>query len=375
MKKKITEKEWYPYAVAACIAVALYILLTHLSTITAGIGTFLGYFKVVFIAIILAYIMNPLAKFLDRKILYRVKNKKLEWTLSVALAVVLVLLLLAFLLGTLIPQLIDSVTMLVNNMDGYINSLRTLIEKWGLSDTLDVDKLLSNSDNIVRSLRTYLSQNANNILNAGAQAGKSISSWVIAFILSVYMLLNKTSLKNGLIRLMRAVFRKKQLNKVLKFIARCDNILVHYIVYALIDALIVGVINAVFMLCTGMQYIGIISMIVAITNLVPTFGPIIGGVIGAFILLLVKPLHALIFIIFTFVLQFIDGYIIKPKLFGDSLGVSGLLILLAVIVFGGMFGIFGMLISIPVAAILDFVYNEALLPYLERRMAAREGAK
>ena len=371
MKKKITEQAWFPYTVAACIAVVLYAVLAHLGTITEGIGTFLGYFKVIIIGVILAYIVNPLAKFLDAKLLYRVRNNKLEWTLSVAAAVVLILLLVTFLLGTLIPQLIDSVTMLVNNLDNYAESLKVLIEKWGLSNTIDMDRLMSSSDSLVKRLSSYLTQNANDILNAGVQTGKGIASTVIACILSVYVLLNKDSLKNGVLRLMHAVFPDKSLNRVLRFASRCDTILVQYIVYALIDALIIGVINAIFMLITGMQYMGIISMIVAATNLVPTFGPIIGGSIGALILLLVKPIHALIFIIFTFVLQFVDGYIIKPKLFGNSLGVSGLLILMSVIVFGSMFGIVGMLISIPIAAILDFVYNEALMPILEKKAAAR----
>ena len=98
MKKKITEQAWFPYTVAACIAVALYVLLAHMGTITAGIGTFLGYFKTVFIALILAYIVNPLAKFLNRKVFSKLKNEKLEWTLSVAVAVLIILLLLGFVL-------------------------------------------------------------------------------------------------------------------------------------------------------------------------------------------------------------------------------------------------------------------------------------
>ena len=374
MKKKITEKAWYPYAVAACIAVALYVLLVHLSGITAGIGTFLGYFRTVFLALILAYIVNPLAKFLDRKVFFKLKNDKLQWTFSVALAVLIILLLVAFLLGTLIPQLIDSITTFINNMDGYEDSLRVLLDKWGLSKTINVDKLLSNSDGVAQKVQAYLTQNADNILRSGAQAGKDIGAWVIAFILSVYVLLNKESLKSGALRLMRAVFPDKQLDAVLRFISRCDDILVRYIVFTLIDAVIVGVINALFMLIAGMQYVGLISMIVAAANLIPTFGPIIGTGIGALILLLVKPIHALMFILFTFVLQFVDGYIIIPKLFGNTLGVSGLLILIAVIVFGNMFGIVGMLLAIPIAAILDFVYHEALLPALEKRAEAREAS-
>ena len=117
----------------------------------------------------------------------------------------------------------------------------------------------------------------------------------------------------------------------------------------------------------GMQYVGMISVVIAVTNLIPTFGPIIGGLIGAFILLLINPLHALIFIIFTMVLQTLDGYVIKPKLFGNSLGVSGLLILIAIIVGGKMFGVVGILLAIPFAAIIDFVYKDYLLSALEKK--------
>ena len=117
----------------------------------------------------------------------------------------------------------------------------------------------------------------------------------------------------------------------------------------------------------GMQYVGMISVVIAVTNLIPTFGPIIGGLIGAFILLLVDPWDALIFIIFTMILQTLDGYVIKPKLFGNSLGVSGLLILIAIIVGGKMFGVVGILLAIPFAAIIDFVYKDYLLSALEKK--------
>ena len=112
---------------------------------------------------------------------------------------------------------------------------------------------------------------------------------------------------------------------------------------------------------------GLISLVVAVTNLIPTFGPVIGAVIGGFILLLVNPLHALIFVAFSVVLQTLDGYVIKPKLFGDSLGVSGLLILVFIIVCGNMWGIVGILLAIPLAAIIDFICRDVIMPHLEER--------
>jgi len=155
----------------------------------------------------------------------------------------------------------------------------------------------------------------------------------------------------------------------MRFLSRCNDILVRYIVFSLIDAVIVGGATAVFMALTKMQYVGLIAVVCGVTNLIPSFGPIIGAVIGGFILLLVNPWHALMFLGFTAVLQTLDGYVIKPKLFGGSLGVSGLLILVAIIVFGNIFGIVGILLAIPLAAIIDFAYEDSILPYLEARRA------
>jgi len=123
------------------------------------------------------------------------------------------------------------------------------------------------------------------------------------------------------------------------------------------------------MAITGMQYIALVSFVVAITNLAPTFGPLVGAVIGGFILLMVDPKSAVIFLIFTLFLQLCDGYLIKPKLFGSTLGVPGLLILIAIIVGGRIFGIIGILLAIPFAAICDHFYRENLLPALEQRRA------
>ena len=130
---------------------------------------------------------------------------------------------------------------------------------------------------------------------------------------------------------------------------------------------IFNVINSIFMVICNMPYVGLVSVVVALTNLIPTFGPIIGWVIGGFLLVLIKPWYALAFTLFTIVLQTADGYVIKPKLFGDTLGVSGLLILVGVIVGGRMFGIVGILVAIPGVAILDLLYKEFVLLRLEAR--------
>ena len=372
MKDKLRQKKWYPYAVAACIAVAFYVILTHLGSITSGLLTFIGYFDTVILGCVIAYIMNPLAMLFERTVFAKVGQGRLKWSMSIGAAVILLILMLGFLLRTLIPQLMDSLVMLVSNMDVYLASLHDLIDKWGLSEVLRSDRLFDSSEDIVKRVQAYFSQNAGSVMDASAAAGRSIVKWVIAFVLSVYLLSAKTNLKNGVKHLLSTLMPEKRFNSFVSFISRCDRILVSYIVSSLIDAIIIGVLNLIFMSVMGMEYAGLISVVVAVTNLVPTFGPIVGGAVGALILLLVKPVHALIFVIFTFILQFIDPYFIKPKLFGNTLGVSGLLIVVSVLICGRMFGVPGILLSIPLAAILSFVYKEAILPALERRAARRK---
>ena len=365
--RKLREQSWYPYAVAACSAVLLYVLLEHISNIWAAVAKVSGYFLPVLLGCVLAFLMNPLAKLYQRTLFKKVKKESLAWPLSVGLAVATVVAFLLFLLGTLIPQLVESVMTLVNNLDDYMASLRNLLERWGIDKHLDLDKL-----NMVDNAAKFLSKNLSSIVSASSKAGKGVANWVIALILSVYLLAAKESLRVGVRRLARAVLNRGNYERVRSFLHRCDGILSRYITFSLLDALIIGITNLIFMGIMGMQFAGLVSVVVGATNLIPTFGPVIGGAIGAFVLLLVKPMHALAFLIFTVVLQTLDGYIIKPKLFGNSLGVSGLLILVSIVVMGNIFGVVGILLSIPVAAILDFIYRDAFLPWLEERGERRQ---
>jgi len=365
-RKPFRERTWYPYAVAGCIAVLLYVLLIRFADVRNGIGTFFGYFRAVILGCIIAYIVNPLAGLLARSVFKFIKKDKTRNSVSCIVAFILVLLLLAFALVILIPQLIDSVTMFINNLDDYIDALEGLMDKWGISRNLLNLDLYKAGKAVEKATQTLMS-NASKVLSTSMSAGKGIFRWVVAFMLAIYFLIEKDNLRKGAARFIRAVAGEEKYAEITVFLSKSNDVFKRYIVFNLIDSAIIGITNFIFMMILGMQYGGLISFVVALTNLIPTFGPLIGGAIGAFILLLVNPLHALIFLIFTLALQTLDAYVIKPKLFGDSLGVSGLFIIIGVIVGGNMFGIVGILLSIPAIAILDFLYKRYLLPWLEKR--------
>ena len=371
-RDKFKNKKWYNNAVAILIGVVGYVVLTRLGPIFEAVRGVLSKFAPIFLGCVLAYLVHPLASALHKRVFGKINRKNIGWALSVLLAMVLVILVILVLLLMLIPQLIESILLLVSNMDNYIVQLNNLIANLNIG-TLDLgnqlQEMMASSEDIIKTASQLLGTSMRKIASTSADIGKNLFNWLIAFILSIYLLMAKDNIKSGATRLLRALVPQKWYDIVVHFMARCNHILVRYIVYSLLDGAIVGGATAVFMAITGMQYVGLIAVVCGVTNLIPSFGPVIGGVIGGFILLLVNPWHALMFIIFTCILQTLDGYVIKPKLFGDSLGVSGLLILISIVLFGNIFGVVGILLAIPLAAIIDFVYEEGILPLLEARRA------
>ena len=356
--KNLSKKPWFNGAVIACIGVILYCILNNLSAVLSALGTFVGYFRAVILGAVFAYLLSPLAIFFSTKVFRGKVFDRTRWALSVILAVAVMLLAMTLLIGTLLPQLIDSIVLFSANIDGYATSLMYLIENSSLYNLIDQESFMTFSQNSLTSVTNFSS-------------GKNIASTVIAMILAIYLLMDSKRVVNGVKQLCSLVLPEKGYRLFRDFVVRCDNILISYIVQSLLDALIIGSANAVFMTITGMSYVGLISVVVGVTNLVPNFGPIIGGAIGAFILILVDPFNALIFVIFCLMLQTVDGYILKPRLFSGSLGVSGLLILSSTIVLGNMFSVLGILLSIPTAAVLSFLYHDYLLPWLKKRKQKR----
>ena len=366
--KRLKEKPLFNYAIAACIAVILYVILTHLPGVREGIGTFLGYFRPVILGCVIAYLINPLSKLYERSVFRRIKKEKTRESLSTVLAFITVVLFLALLMLILIPQLIESISMFVANLDTYAETVNDVLNRIGVSaSTLNLDHIISSSEAILETVTNYIKNNLNTILSMSVSAGKEVVLFLIAFLLSIYLLSSKRRLKDGGKRLLRASVSESRYEKIKDFFAKSHKIFNRYIAFNLLDSLIIGGVNAVFMTILGMPYVGLVSFVVAVTNLIPTFGPVIGAGISGFVLVLVKPWYAITFLIFTVVLQCIDAYLIKPKLFGDSLGVPGLWILVGVVIGGRMFGIVGILLAIPGVAILDMLYKEYFMPWLEAR--------
>lgn len=370
------KKKWVSYTIATCSAVLLYMLLSHFSVILDGINSIFGFIKPVVVGCVIAYIFDPLSKLFETSIYKKLRNEKTRWKLSVATAIIVIIAAVVLLFVALIPQIVDSITTFASNIGSYVESSQELIDQFEKAHangilSSEFSGLANIVNKVLENIGSLFTDNMEGIVNSSVSAGKNVFDIVISFILAIYLLLDKRRIINGISRLMELILKEKTYKSSGEFLDKCNKILIRYISFDIIDGVIVGIVNAIYMLVAGLPYAVLISVIVGITNLAPTFGPIVGAVIGGFILVLVNPWYALWFLIFTIILQTVDGYILKPRLFGESLGVSPLMILISIILGGRLFGVVGILLAIPFAAIFDFVWKDFILKKLEERKAKR----
>ena len=368
-------KKWVPMTIAICIGVVLFLFLSHLSTVFGYIGGFLGFFRSVGLGVVFAYLLNPLVRLFEFRILKNRFHKTTRHVLSMACAVILVLFALFILGFSLIPQVVSSIGGFIQNLDSYTKSAQGALEsvseflaKWHI----DASNLMESVQSFFSGIQNALPSGAAEILSLLGGIGSNIVDVLIAFILALYFLADKERLFRGIRKIMQVILKPETYREVTGFLVRGNDILIRYILFDLLDGLFVGAANFIFMLIAGMPYGVLVSVVVGVTNLAPTFGPIVGGVIGAFLLFLVKPMFALEFLIFTVAIQIFDGYILKPKLFGGALGVPGVIVIVCIVVGGKMFGVWGILLAIPFAAIAYFALREAVATRWEKKYGEPE---
>ncbi len=377
--KNALGRRWGAYSVAAVTGVVAYLVLTNMPVVLAWLSHVVQLMSPIIIGIIIAYLIDLIVVFFENKIFKKVKKPKTRYILSVTVSILLVLIFIGFFFWLVLPEIVQSITHFISNAQNYSSLLDENLAKLDkfaaqYDIQLNATKWTSNihawTDTMIADFTTNLSRAMNTVLSVGSM----LVNVFVGIILAVYFLAGKKKLYAGIRRFRHALLTDEQYEKHTAFLKRSSAIFAKYISYTILEAIGVGIVNAIFMLIAGLPNVTLISVLVAVTNILPTFGPIIGGALGAFILLLEDPMYALIFIIFTLILQTIDGYIVKPHLFGDSLGMPSFVSLISIILGGKLFGPIGILISIPFAAVCAILYRESFLPWLNKRKQMRTPA-
>ncbi|MBR4870135.1 MAG: AI-2E family transporter [Oscillospiraceae bacterium] len=316
----------------------------------------------VFIAFLLAPLINKLEEHFLKPIFRRYlktdefKNKGIR-ALSVTIAMVITGLCVYLFFHILIPQLVESAKVLVSNAEDYYNTIYVWIthllennpelERW----TLD---LMDGYFGDLKSWVTRVMPQAQQLLTMVTDGIWSVITFamdlVVGVIVSIYLLCTKESFLASARRAICALFKEEPTALILKCAERANFIFGGFVRGKLLDSLIIGFICYVGTSILNMPYAPLVSLVVGVTNVIPFFGPFLGAIPCALLILIVSPLKCLYFIIFVFALQQFDGNILGPKILGDSTGISSFWVIVAILVGGGFFGIAGMFFGVPVFA-------------------------
>ncbi|MGL5244426.1 MAG: AI-2E family transporter [Sarcina sp.] len=341
------------------ITIILIKLVFNIETVfSKTVGTLLTILVPFIWALVIAYLINPLMLLIEKRL-------KLKRGLAILISYIIVFIFLYIGITVLIPAIVNSLLDLFKNLSDYTASS----EQWITNFISDLDMQTASKQiekfamEFLSGLTTLLSNMLGSVLTQTIKITSSVVKFIFGFIISIYMLLDKDNLIYHAKRIIILIFpSQKKANYFLSFMSEANNIFGRFIIGKTIDSLIIGVLCYIGLFIINAPYAALIALIVGITNMIPYFGPFIGMVPGFLLTLFVEPSKALWVLLFIFLLQQFDGWYLGPKILGDKVGVSPLFIILAVTLGGGLGGVIGMFISVPIIALIK-IYGEKFLEY------------
>ena len=378
--KHDADRHYFKWGLTALIVIFISILLVVIFTNLPGFFALLRsigrILSPLISGVVIAFLLNPLVVFVDNRLApileRRMKKTQAARSISRVTGIVASLIVAGLLVygffAMLLPQLYESVKNIIDNAGDYFNS----IERWVtniLEDNPEIqgyvdkglDQLRSFIENWVKT--TFLSDMSKLVTTVSTSVFavvKSLTNSIIGLVASIYMLWSKDTFRAQAKKLMVATMRPSAADKLLALGRSAYRIFNGFIIGKLIDSAIIGVLCYIGCSILKMPFTALVATIVGVTNVIPFFGPIIGAVPSAFLILLVDPLKAFYFVIFVVILQQLDGNVIGPKILGDTVGISGFWVLASITIAASIFGFAGMLLGVPVFALLYVLISDAV---------------
>lgn len=344
------------YLLLISFTIGLVLVVVHFETILGGIGVFLRLLTPLFVGIIISFVLNRPYEWLNR--LYREKCRLKPRTAQI-LAVVTVYLLafgaIILLICMVVPELIRNLQLFAESVDQYLleaqAALNGFTETFGLPP-VDLSDFINTVSQYLGTLSSFINEMIPQIVEVTGGFISGVVTAFISIILSVYLL----SGKDRLLMQLRRTLKVYLPNRAHAFFGRLYRIVAQvfgdYVAGQCKEAVILGVLCFIGMSLLRLDYAALISTVIAVTALIPMLGAYIGGAVGVVLLLFISPVKALIFLVFLIVLQQVEGNVIYPKVVGRKIGLPGLWVLLGITVGGGLFGIWGMLLAVPVTSVI-----------------------
>ncbi len=336
----------------------------YIKEIWGFIKYILNIFSPFIIGLMIAFVLNCLMCSIENKWFKNFKwSKSFKRGVSLSVALLIVLLLFVLLLLIIIPNLQETFKIFAGNMPDYINNLRSILIKFNISDNI-INEITNSLKVLADSASSYIVDNSDKIIETSFGIATNLVTGIInifiGVIFAIYYLASKEDLHRKFNMLIKAYLPKKAL-KIKKVTDLSNKVFSNFVSGQCLEAIIIGILCFIGMLILRLPYAATISIIVGFTALIPVFGAFIGTILGAFLILMINPLQALIFITFILVLQQLEGNLIYPHVVGKSVGLPGIWVLVAVTVGASINGVLGMLLSVPIVSILYSLLKTDLL--------------
>lgn len=369
MKNFLGDKFKEYWGIVTYTIIIAYVIFNFKNIISGGKNA-IGIISPFIIGIAIAFILNLVMRIFEERVFKVLDSKRyssLKRPLSVALTFVVVFAAITGLIIFIIPQLINSISTLTDTVPSYIRSFEELISQY-VSNTEVLNTLWNNFLSAWREILQFTGQivvtSLSGVVNITVGFTSGLVNFILSLIFSIYMLLNKERLQLGMKKVLYAFSKNNFADKIMYLGKVANESFSSYIGGQFIEAIIIGALCFIGMIILKMPYPLLISVLVAVTALIPIFGAFIGTIPSAFIILIIDPMKALWFVIFIIVLQQIEGNLIYPKVVGSSVGLPPIWVMLAMLIGGNTFGLLGMLLGIPTFSVIYKISRE----YINKRL-------
>lgn len=321
----------------------------------------LGVLSPVIWGCVIAFLLNPLMKLLERfmtkRIFKKKERKKLMRFISVFVTCTLFIAVVTGLLYVVVPEIIDSISAIFDNISLWIDQITKWVQHLFRNNQEIQDKIVSKIytySNDISTLIDTFKPILNNIQSGAIGFLSFVKNFLLGFIVSIYILASKETLLAQVKKIILATFQKKTCEKIFTISSQVNRVFSGFIIGKIIDSAIIGVITFISMTILDLPYIIMISVIVGVTNVIPFFGPFIGAIPSAMLILLSTSSFkdVVIFCIMILIIQQLDGNLIGPSILGNSTGLPAIWVLISLLVGGGLFGFVGMVLAVPTFAVI-----------------------
>lgn len=353
--QEMIKKIWTIF-LSGVIIVSIYFLIEHLDIVKNTVQTMFSLVTPLVIGFCIAFVLNPLKYLIERTLLSKLSIKPgLKRAISVVLTLLIFILILVSLAFIIIPNIIGSLVSFYQHFDEYAQTVQAFMNDFNQRFNLpeQIQSIFDSTvSEVISFMQSYLRDNLPSLINASISAAASLMNVVIGFIISIYILIDHEKFALKIKRLNYAIFPRRVADYLVYVTQLTSKTYNGFIIGKSIDSLCVWAICYGMLRLFNIQYAGLISLIIAITNFIPVFGPYLGAIPVAFLLLMVNPGQSLIFVIMIFIIQQVDHTYILPRFLKNSLGLPTFWILVAMVIGAGFFGILGMFLAVPLFAVV-----------------------